>query len=81
MLKPEMYATAQITVEQRRALAIPRNAILPLGEQTVVLGARAEFAGDPEPLPRLSELVAARDRLTFSFMTASLGGHWSAPCR
>jgi len=36
MLKPEMYATAQITVEQRRALAIPRNAILHLGEQTVV---------------------------------------------
>ena len=36
MLKPEMYATAQISVEQRRALAIPRNAILRLGDQTVV---------------------------------------------
>jgi cobalt-zinc-cadmium efflux system membrane fusion protein len=36
MLKPEMYATAQISVEQRRALAIPRNAILRLGDTTVV---------------------------------------------
>jgi cobalt-zinc-cadmium efflux system membrane fusion protein len=36
MLKPEMYATARISVDQKKALAIPRNAILKLGDQTVV---------------------------------------------
>ncbi len=36
LLKPEMYATVQISVEERKALAIPRSALLRLGEQTVV---------------------------------------------
>jgi membrane fusion protein, heavy metal efflux system len=36
LLKPEMYATVQISVEERQALAIPRGALLRLGEQTVV---------------------------------------------
>ena len=35
-LKPEMYATIQVRVEERRALAIPRTALLRLGDQTVV---------------------------------------------
>jgi cobalt-zinc-cadmium efflux system membrane fusion protein len=35
-LKPEMYATLYISVEERRALAIPRSALLRLGEQTAV---------------------------------------------
>jgi cobalt-zinc-cadmium efflux system membrane fusion protein len=34
-LKPEMYATAALAVEQRRALALPRSAILHLGDQTM----------------------------------------------
>ena len=35
-LKPEMYATVSISVAERRALAIPRSALLRLGDQTVV---------------------------------------------
>jgi cobalt-zinc-cadmium efflux system membrane fusion protein len=36
LLRPEMYATAEISVDQSRALAIPRNALLRLGEYKVV---------------------------------------------
>jgi cobalt-zinc-cadmium efflux system membrane fusion protein len=36
LLRPEMYATVQISVDQTRALAIPRNALLRLGEYKVV---------------------------------------------
>ena len=36
LLKPEMYATVQISVEERQALAIPRVSLLRLGDQTVV---------------------------------------------
>jgi cobalt-zinc-cadmium efflux system membrane fusion protein len=36
LLRPEMYATVQISVEQKRALAIPRGALLRLGEYKVV---------------------------------------------
>lgn len=35
-LKPEMYATVNISVEGRNALAIPRSSIVKLGDQTVV---------------------------------------------
>jgi cobalt-zinc-cadmium efflux system membrane fusion protein len=35
-LKPEMYATVRISTGQRRALAVPRSAVLRIGEQTVV---------------------------------------------
>jgi cobalt-zinc-cadmium efflux system membrane fusion protein len=35
-LKPEMYATVSVSVDERRALAIPRSALLRLGDQTVV---------------------------------------------
>ena len=35
-LKPEMYATAALSVDQQRALALPRSAILHLGDQTMV---------------------------------------------
>jgi cobalt-zinc-cadmium efflux system membrane fusion protein len=34
-LKPEMYATAALAVDRQRALALPRNAILHLGDQTM----------------------------------------------
>jgi cobalt-zinc-cadmium efflux system membrane fusion protein len=36
LLRPEMYATVQISVDQTRALAIPRNSLLRLGEYKVV---------------------------------------------
>jgi multidrug efflux pump subunit AcrA (membrane-fusion protein) len=35
-LKPEMYATLYISVDERRAIAIPRTAVLRLGEETLV---------------------------------------------
>jgi cobalt-zinc-cadmium efflux system membrane fusion protein len=35
-LKPEMYATVSVSVAERKALAIPRGALLRLGDQTVV---------------------------------------------
>jgi cobalt-zinc-cadmium efflux system membrane fusion protein len=31
-----MYTTVQVSVDQRQAIAIPRNAILRLGEQSIV---------------------------------------------
>jgi cobalt-zinc-cadmium efflux system membrane fusion protein len=34
-LKPEMYATAALAVDQHKALALPRSAILHVGEQTM----------------------------------------------
>lgn len=34
-LKPEMYATAALAVDRQRALALPRSAILHLGDQTM----------------------------------------------
>jgi cobalt-zinc-cadmium efflux system membrane fusion protein len=36
LLKPEMYATVRITVAPTRALAVPPDAVVPLGDQTVV---------------------------------------------
>jgi cobalt-zinc-cadmium efflux system membrane fusion protein len=35
-LKPEMYANAALAVDRQRALALPRSAILHLGDQTMV---------------------------------------------
>jgi len=35
-LRPEMYATARISVDRKRVLAIPRSALLRLGEYKVV---------------------------------------------
>lgn len=36
LLKPEMLATVAISVDQKKALAIPREAVIRLGDQTVV---------------------------------------------
>jgi len=35
-LKPEMYATAGLAVDRRRELALPRSALLHLGDQTMI---------------------------------------------
>jgi cobalt-zinc-cadmium efflux system membrane fusion protein len=45
LLRPEMYATVQISVEQKRALAIPRGALLRLGEYKVVFVEVGEAEG------------------------------------
>lgn len=44
-LRPEMYATIQISVEQKKALAIPRDALLRLGEYKVVFIELGEDSG------------------------------------
>jgi cobalt-zinc-cadmium efflux system membrane fusion protein len=36
LLKPEMYATIAISVEERKELAIPKGSVLRLGDQTIV---------------------------------------------
>jgi cobalt-zinc-cadmium efflux system membrane fusion protein len=45
MLRPMMYATVQISVDQKRALAIPRNALLRLGDYKVVFTQLGESEG------------------------------------
>jgi membrane fusion protein, heavy metal efflux system len=45
LLRPMMYATVQISVDQKKALAIPRNALLRLGEYKVVFIERGESEG------------------------------------
>lgn len=52
-LRPMMYATMQISVDQKKAVAIPRNALLRLGDQKVVFvelgnsGQRVRFVRAP----------------------------------
>ncbi len=45
LLRPEMFVTVQISVEQKKALAIPRNALLRLGEYKVVFVQVGEDSG------------------------------------
>lgn len=45
LLRPMMYATVQISVDRKRALAIPRSALLRLGDQKVVFTAIGESQG------------------------------------
>ena len=44
-LKPEMYATARIAVEERRALAIPQSAVTKMGDVNVVFAALGDADG------------------------------------
>jgi cobalt-zinc-cadmium efflux system membrane fusion protein len=45
LLRPQMYATVQISVDREKALAIPRNALLRLGEEKVVFVELGEAEG------------------------------------
>ncbi|MCL2725995.1 MAG: efflux RND transporter periplasmic adaptor subunit [Polyangiaceae bacterium] len=55
-LKPEMFATVKISVDARRALAIPRSSVLRLGDQTVVFFDRGA-QGDKRRFERLPVTV------------------------
>jgi multidrug efflux pump subunit AcrA (membrane-fusion protein) len=46
LLRPEMYATVRVSVDQKRALAIPRGALLRLGEYKVVFIEVGESQGE-----------------------------------
>jgi membrane fusion protein, heavy metal efflux system len=58
LLKPEMYATVSIAAGERRALAIPRSALLRLGDQTVVF---VEAGVTPTGLVRFERRPVAVD--------------------
>jgi cobalt-zinc-cadmium efflux system membrane fusion protein len=45
LLRPQMYATVQISVDREKTLAIPRNALLRLGEEKVVFVELGEGEG------------------------------------
>lgn len=42
LLKPEMYTTVRIAVDGRKAIAVPKDAVLRLGEQTVAFVQRGK---------------------------------------
>jgi membrane fusion protein, heavy metal efflux system len=48
LLKPEMYATVQVSVQSRRALAIPRTAVFRLGDTTVAFVQKSAEGGNVE---------------------------------
>jgi cobalt-zinc-cadmium efflux system membrane fusion protein len=65
LLKPDMYATATISVASRKALALPKTAILHLGSQTVVF---VDHGAEPGGKHRFERLPVAVDE--------ALGGRW-----
>jgi len=64
-LKPDMYATATISVASRKALALPKTAILHLGDQTVVF---LDRGASPDGKHHFERLPVAVDE--------ALGGRW-----
>jgi cobalt-zinc-cadmium efflux system membrane fusion protein len=59
LLKPEMYATVNIAVDGDRALAVARNAVLRMGEQTVVFVYGGDLTGGGARFSR--RVVAVND--------------------
>lgn len=53
-LKPEMYATLSILVDERRALAIPRSALLRLGDRTAVFVEKGSSSDGKHVFARVS---------------------------
>jgi cobalt-zinc-cadmium efflux system membrane fusion protein len=64
-LKPDMYATATISVASRKALALPKSAILHLGSQTVVF---VDHGAGTDGKQHFERLPVAVDE--------ALGGRW-----
>jgi Cu(I)/Ag(I) efflux system membrane fusion protein len=50
LLKPMMYARAEIGAQAHRALAVPRSAVLESGRRTLVLIERGEGRFEPRPV-------------------------------
>jgi cobalt-zinc-cadmium efflux system membrane fusion protein len=65
LLKPDMYATATISVASRNALALPKTAILHLGPQTVVF---LDHGPGPDGKHDFERVPVAVDE--------ALGGRW-----
>jgi membrane fusion protein, heavy metal efflux system len=60
LLRPSMYATVRIAVDERKALALPREALVPLGEYNVVFVELGE-SGSNTGFERLPVDVDERD--------------------
>ena len=60
LLKPEMYATMAISVAPHRSLAVPRDAILRLGDQTVVFLDRGTLPDGRQRLVRYPVSIKER---------------------
>jgi cobalt-zinc-cadmium efflux system membrane fusion protein len=56
-LKPEMFATVKISVDVKKAIAIPRSAVIRLGEQLVVFLDRGADGAGKERFERVPVLV------------------------
>jgi cobalt-zinc-cadmium efflux system membrane fusion protein len=56
-LKPEMFATVKISVDVKKAIAIPRSAVVRLGEQLVVFLDRGATPDGHEKFERLPVIV------------------------
>jgi cobalt-zinc-cadmium efflux system membrane fusion protein len=65
LLKPDMFATVTISVASRKALALPKTAILHLGDQTVVF---LDHGAGPDGKHHFERLPVAVDE--------ALGGRW-----
>jgi cobalt-zinc-cadmium efflux system membrane fusion protein len=65
MLKPDMFTTATISVASRKALALPKTAVLHLGDQTVVFIDRGAAADNKHHFERVPVAV-----------DEALGGLW-----
>jgi len=72
LLKPEMYATVNVSVEERRALAIPHSAVLRLGEQTVVFVDRGNAPDGRHRFERLPVQVDEGEASTWIPVTHGL---------
>ncbi len=57
LLKPEMYATARIAVAERMSLALPRSALVRLGDQTIVFVHTGTLADGREKFERVPVTV------------------------
>jgi Cu(I)/Ag(I) efflux system membrane fusion protein len=73
LLKPMMYAQLQIDAQKRRALAVPRSAVLEGGRHTLVLVDRGEGRFEPRPV-KLGLRAAARVPEQSEEMTEILEG-------
>lgn len=56
-LKPDMFATVKISVDVKKAVAIPRSAVLRFGDQTVVFRERGQVKDDKEHFERVPVTV------------------------
>src|SRR5262249_34456514 len=72
LLKPEMFATVNVSVEERRALAIPHSAVLRLGEQTVVFVDRGNAPDGRHRFERLPVQVDEGEASTWIPVTHGL---------